>query len=365
MGRRRVPAHDERYDRADEYLEVLYKLWEGSWDDDAVRRDRAARVFADPGADPHGRSPGQVLRRRGLSPVASRRRSARRCCSRPAARAAASASPARHAECVFISAPRQGHGAATSVRAIAPRPRRPGATRRREGVHRHRRRRRADPRRGARQARRLHRATPAAEAGLAHFSAGTGIDFARYGLDEPIDYAPGNAIQSATAAAAKRGLDEARPAVGNVRARRPLRRSLTGERPQVADELQSWVDGRRGRRLQPQPHRGAGVLRGLRRPRGAGAAGSRRLQDRLSPTARCATSCSARATACPSAMRAQRSGPRPGCLRRREGMFPGPRRPKKTCTGSRGITGPNAFDFSERSRKYMQARPRQGRGFFG
>ena len=28
--------HDRRYELADEYLDVLYKLWEGSWDDDAV-----------------------------------------------------------------------------------------------------------------------------------------------------------------------------------------------------------------------------------------------------------------------------------------------------------------------------------------
>lgn len=40
--------HDERYDRADEYLEVLYKLWEGSWQDDAVIEDREHDVFADP-----------------------------------------------------------------------------------------------------------------------------------------------------------------------------------------------------------------------------------------------------------------------------------------------------------------------------
>lgn len=40
--------HDERYRRAEEYLEVLYKLWEGSWDDDAVVADREARVFTDP-----------------------------------------------------------------------------------------------------------------------------------------------------------------------------------------------------------------------------------------------------------------------------------------------------------------------------
>jgi long-chain alkane monooxygenase len=41
-------SHDERYDHADEYLEVCYKLWEGSWDDDAVIRDKEAGVYADP-----------------------------------------------------------------------------------------------------------------------------------------------------------------------------------------------------------------------------------------------------------------------------------------------------------------------------
>lgn len=40
--------HDERYARADEFMEVVYKLWEGSWEDDAVVRDAAAGVFADP-----------------------------------------------------------------------------------------------------------------------------------------------------------------------------------------------------------------------------------------------------------------------------------------------------------------------------
>ncbi|MET1033780.1 MAG: NtaA/DmoA family FMN-dependent monooxygenase, partial [Arthrobacter sp.] len=40
--------HDARYRIADEYLDVLYKLWEGSWDDGAVLEDRAARVYSDP-----------------------------------------------------------------------------------------------------------------------------------------------------------------------------------------------------------------------------------------------------------------------------------------------------------------------------
>lgn len=40
--------HDKRYEIADEYLDVLYKLWEGSWDDDAVIQDRVNRVYTDP-----------------------------------------------------------------------------------------------------------------------------------------------------------------------------------------------------------------------------------------------------------------------------------------------------------------------------
>ena len=63
--------HGDRYEIADEYLEVAYKLWEGSWEDDAVVRDRRAGVYTDPAkvhpiehdgkllpgaGDPHGRA---------------------------------------------------------------------------------------------------------------------------------------------------------------------------------------------------------------------------------------------------------------------------------------------------------------------
>ena len=43
-----LPSHDERYDLADEYLDVVYKLWEGSWEDDAVLRDTELGIYADP-----------------------------------------------------------------------------------------------------------------------------------------------------------------------------------------------------------------------------------------------------------------------------------------------------------------------------
>jgi alkanesulfonate monooxygenase len=85
-----------------------------------------------------------------------------------------------------------------------------------------------------------YRRYASSEAGLAHFSASTGIDFARYGLDEPIPYAPGNAIQSATAAAAQRGLTK-RDLLGELGlgGRYAV---LTGDAVSIADELQSWVE---------------------------------------------------------------------------------------------------------------------------
>lgn len=39
--------HDARYDLADEYMEVVYKLWEGSWEPGAVLRDKEKGVFTD------------------------------------------------------------------------------------------------------------------------------------------------------------------------------------------------------------------------------------------------------------------------------------------------------------------------------
>ena len=39
--------HDVRYDIADEYLEVVYKLWEGSWEDHAVIVDRQRGIYTD------------------------------------------------------------------------------------------------------------------------------------------------------------------------------------------------------------------------------------------------------------------------------------------------------------------------------
>jgi long-chain alkane monooxygenase len=43
-----LPSHEERYARAEEYMQVVYKLLEGSWEDDAVIRDTERGIYADP-----------------------------------------------------------------------------------------------------------------------------------------------------------------------------------------------------------------------------------------------------------------------------------------------------------------------------
>lgn len=47
MGLASQPDHDTRYAIAEDYMQAVYKLWEASWEDAAVLRDRKARKFAD------------------------------------------------------------------------------------------------------------------------------------------------------------------------------------------------------------------------------------------------------------------------------------------------------------------------------
>jgi len=233
-----LPPHDRRYDYADEYLEVLGKLWEESWDDAAVRRDREARVFSDPARIRKIAHRGEFLSVEGIhlcEPSPQRTPVLYQAGASGRGRAFAG----RHAECVFISA-RDKATARDSVRAIraeaAAAGRDPQDVKVFLGLAAIPGRTRAE----AEDKRDEYRRYASSEAGLAHFSASTGIDFARYGLDEPIPYAPGNAIQSATAAAAQRGLTK-RDLLGELGlgGRYAV---LTGDAVSIADELQSWVE---------------------------------------------------------------------------------------------------------------------------
>lgn len=48
LGLERQIPHDERYEIGEEFMDVVYRLWEGSWEDGAVLRDRERGVYTDP-----------------------------------------------------------------------------------------------------------------------------------------------------------------------------------------------------------------------------------------------------------------------------------------------------------------------------
>jgi long-chain alkane monooxygenase len=107
IGLERQLSHDERYDLADEYMEVCYKLWEGSWEDGAVVKDRARGVYADPSKIHPIAHAGRYFKVPGIhlsEPSAQRT---------PVLFQAGSSGrgkqfAARHAECVFVAAPTRG-----------------------------------------------------------------------------------------------------------------------------------------------------------------------------------------------------------------------------------------------------------------
>src|SRR3978361_859242 len=111
-GKDHQKPHDDRYDVAEEYMEVVYKLWEGSWQDDAVLRDRARGIFAEPSrvhrVQHHGAN--YTLDAIHLSePSPQRTPVLFQAGTSPRGRSFA----AQHAECVFMSGP--------SAKVIAPR----------------------------------------------------------------------------------------------------------------------------------------------------------------------------------------------------------------------------------------------------
>ena len=224
--------HDDRYDMADEYMSVVHKLWELSWDDDAVLRD-PQRGFTDPARvraiHHHGRqyridaphlcepSPQRtpVLYQAGASPRGL-------------------AFAAQHAECVFMNGGPPavvGQGIAR-LRALGGRPKKVfvGATL-------------VLGRSDAEAAEKLaeYRAHSSTEGALAHASASLGLDFNRFAMDEPIT-AESNAIQSNVTAMAR--------AMGGTLTRRGLidqfilgsrQKPIVGSVDSVADTLIAYV----------------------------------------------------------------------------------------------------------------------------
>ncbi len=242
LGQTAQRAHDERYDLADDYLEVVYKLWELSWEDDAVRRDKAGRVYADPSKvhairhrGPHYQVPGVHL----CEPSPQRTPVLFQAGTSSRGRAFAG----RHAECVFVSGPSipvvKGYVDGLRASTVAAG-------------------RRADdvliygqalivtaPTEAEAQAKLADlQAHVDLDAALALLSGWTGVDFSRYPLDATIDYLDTEAGRTALASFSSADptrrwtVGEAAAFIG-LGGRGPV---LVGDPAQVADQLIAWQD---------------------------------------------------------------------------------------------------------------------------
>jgi long-chain alkane monooxygenase len=240
-GQARLTDHESRYAAAEEYLDVVYALWEGSWADDALVQDRRTRTYT---------RPDRVRRiihhgaHYDLDAIHLVHPSPQRT---PFLFQAGASSEGRgfaggHAEAVFIN----GHTmplAAETVRDI-----------RRHAVEKGRQ---ADDVKiflgatiivaptdaEARDRHAEYRRWVDDQGSLALLSGWSGIDLSRYGLDEPIEHVEGNAMRSLVEAITTRSPDRrwtVRDLVqfGQVGGRGAF---IVGSPQTVADELQAWV----------------------------------------------------------------------------------------------------------------------------
>jgi FMN-dependent oxidoreductase (nitrilotriacetate monooxygenase family) len=240
-----LTAHDERYRWADEYVEVVYKLWEGSWEDDALLRDTKRGIHANPSRihkifhrgeryqveGPHLPAPSPqrtpLLFQAGTS-VAGRNFAA------------------RHAEATFIIAPGPDKAAPVieDIRAQAVR-----YGRRREDIAvlqgltivvgstvEEARRKQAD-----------FDEYLSADAMLAHLSGGLGVDLGGLPWDQPIADLRTEGVQSILRALADSVLDGKNATVGDAATLLGRKTRIVGTPEQIADQLETWtaagVDG--------------------------------------------------------------------------------------------------------------------------
>lgn len=242
MGNEDQLEHDDRYDYADEYLEVLYKLWEGSWEDDAVVRDAETGVFTDPTkvhsighSGKHFQVPGIHLSEPSpqRSPVIYQAGASSR----------GIAFAAGNAEAIFVAASTKEvlTGTVTKIRDAL------------ESAGRDRYSAKiytlltiiTDETSEKAQAKYLDYLSYASEEGALVFMSGwMGVDLSEFALDEPIGNVKSNAIQSAVANFQAANHDGSEWTVGDIAragAIGGLGPFIVGSGVEIADQLEEWA----------------------------------------------------------------------------------------------------------------------------
>lgn len=260
MGRDGIVAHDERYDMADEYLDLMYRLWEGSWDQDAVVLDRANHIFANPDKVRPIRHKGKYYRLEGIHPCTpSPQRSP--VIIQAGASGRGKLFAAGHAECVFINGTSRDQVRANvaDIRSHAVAAgRQAGDVKILSGVCV------IVGKTDAEAQEKLHeyRSYGDPVAALVHLSSGLGIDLSTYPLDEPIRYQENDANRTAMETLTRNKDRTYTPRQiadeMTLSARNPL---IVGSVETVVNELAAWmehtdIDGfNLGRMVMPASYR--------------------------------------------------------------------------------------------------------------
>jgi len=236
LGLDRQLSHDERYDLADEYMAVVHKLWEQSWEDDAVVNDKERGIYADPSKIHPIKHEGKYYKVPGFhlcEPSPQRTPVLYQAGTSPRGTAFA----AKHAECTFVSGPSKKvvKKYVDDLRAVGSEqlkiyaqaliitaPTEAEAHAKHEEYRRH-----ID-----------------IEAALALLSGWTGVDFSKFALDATIEYIDSDAGRSALASFSQADpnrqwtVREAAEFIG-LGGRGPV---LVGDPGQVADQLEAWQE---------------------------------------------------------------------------------------------------------------------------
>ncbi len=194
IGQKGLKDHDLRYEQAEEFLELCYKFWEGSWENDAIQKNKQKRIFTDPQKVHQINHHGRFYQSQGVFQVSPSPQ-------RTPVLFQAGASPrglafsTRHAECVFIGGdqPAKIKQQVDKIRELAiQQGRDPQDIKIFVGITVVT----AETDQLAQQKLAEYASYASPEAGLAHYSSSVGIDLSQYADDEAIPYRQTNSIAS-------------------------------------------------------------------------------------------------------------------------------------------------------------------------
>jgi alkanesulfonate monooxygenase SsuD/methylene tetrahydromethanopterin reductase-like flavin-dependent oxidoreductase (luciferase family) len=186
--------HDERYEMAEEYVALCYKLWEGSWQDDAVVKDRELGIYADPAKVSDVHHDGKYFSSHGChlsEPSPQRTPVLYQAGGSPRGREFAS----RHAECVFVSGLNQAR-VGEMIRDTREKAQRNGRDPADILFFLYAKVLTADSEAAVQRKYNDYLENVSDEGALALLSGWAGIDFSKYELDKPVEYVETNAVRT-------------------------------------------------------------------------------------------------------------------------------------------------------------------------